>query len=75
MKVEVITLGCKVNQYESQAMLGRLEEEADAHIDRCGVSYFPISMEAHMELLKRVGFRSVYVFWKSGMQMGIMGVK
>lgn len=58
-----------------QMHMGKTEEEADAHIRRCGVSYFPISMEAHMELLKRVGFRSVYVFWKSGMQMGIMGVK
>ena len=26
MNVEIITLGCKVNQYESQAMLGKLEE-------------------------------------------------
>ena len=33
MKVSVITLGCKVNQYESQAMLGRL---APAGFSPCG---------------------------------------
>ena len=27
MKVSAITLGCKVNQYESQAMLASLEKE------------------------------------------------
>ena len=34
MKVEIITLGCKVNQYESQAMLGILEEAGHTRASR-----------------------------------------
>ena len=54
---------------------GKTEDKAYEHIKRCGKNYFPITMEKHIELLKKVGFNQVYVFWKSYMQMGILGVK
>ncbi len=58
-----------------QMVNGKSEEEATSHINRCGVNYFPITVNEHIDLLKRTGFKCVYVFWKSYMQMGIMGIK
>lgn len=58
-----------------QTDAGKPEEEAELHRARCGVYYFPITVKEHIRLLKEAGFRYVYVFWKSYMQMGILGVK
>lgn len=58
-----------------QIKAGKDAEEAAEHRARCGVFYFPITVEEHVDLLKKVGFRYVYVFWRSYMQMGIMGIK
>lgn len=54
---------------------GKTEEEAKAHNARCGVNYFPLTVEQHIQLLKDVGFYNVHVFWYSYMQMGIYGIK
>lgn len=54
---------------------GKTEEEAKAHNARCGVNYFPLTVNQHIQLLKDVGFQKVHVFWYSYMQMGIYGVK
>ena len=54
---------------------GKTQEEAKAHNARCGVNYFPLTVSAHIRLLKQTGFRHVHVFWYSYMQMGIYGVK
>lgn len=54
---------------------GKTQEEADNHIKRCGKNYYPITVKQHIDLLKQVGFKQVYVFWKSYMQMGIIGIK
>lgn len=58
-----------------QVRQGKTPEQAEAHAQRCGVNYFPISVEQHIALLRKTGFRLVYVFWKSYMQMGILGIK
>lgn len=44
---------------------GKTEEEAKAHNARCGVNYFPLAVEQHIQLLKDVGFYNVHVFWYS----------
>lgn len=58
-----------------QISRGKSVDEAEAHIKRCGVNYFPISVRQHIALLRKTGFRMSYVFWKSYMQMGILGIK
>lgn len=60
---------------EFQIAAGKTEEEAELHKKRCGVFYFPITVKEHIRILKETGFRHVYVFWRSHMQMGIFGIK
>lgn len=60
---------------EYQQRHGKTPEEAKAHNARCGVNYFPLTVDQHVRLLKEVGFRKVHVFWFSYMQMGIYGIK
>ena len=60
-------------QFQIEA--GKPEEDAESHRARCGVFYFPITVKEHIRLLKEAGFQHVYVFWKTYMQMGIMGIK
>lgn len=54
---------------------GKTAEEAKAHNARCGVNYFPLTVNQHLRLLKETGFRKIHVFWCSYMQMGIYGIK
>lgn len=54
---------------------GKTQEEAKAHNARCGVNYFPLTINQHIKLLKETGFRKIHVFWYSYMQMGIYGIK
>lgn len=54
---------------------GKTVEEAKAHNARCGVNYFPITVDEHMKLLREVGFRKAHVFWKSYMQVGVYAMK
>lgn len=54
---------------------GKTEEEAKAHNARCGVNYFPLTIEQHIQLLRETGFSKIHVFWYSYMQMGIYGIK
>ena len=58
-----------------QQRQGKTAEEALEHNARCGVNYFPITGEQHIQLLKKTGFRAVHVFWISYMQMGIYAIK
>lgn len=60
---------------EYQINAGKSVEEAEIHKARCGTFYFPLTVEKHKELLKNAGFSHIYVFWRSYMQMGIMGIK
>ncbi|MDO5520354.1 MAG: class I SAM-dependent methyltransferase [bacterium] len=54
---------------------GKSKEEAKAHNARCGVNYFPLTVNQHIQLLKQIGFKKVHIFWYSYMQMGIYGIK
>ncbi|MGN0813888.1 MAG: class I SAM-dependent methyltransferase [Candidatus Coproplasma sp.] len=54
---------------------GKTAEEAKAHNSRCGVNYFPLTVNQHINLLKETGFSKVHVFWLSYMQMGIYAIK
>lgn len=54
---------------------GKTEEEAKAHNARCGVNYYPITVDKHREILKYAGFSHVHVFWYSYMQMGVYAIK
>lgn len=57
-----------------QQSQGKTKEEAKKHNQRCGVNYFPITVEEHINLLEQTGFKRVHVFWYSYMQMGIYGL-
>lgn len=54
---------------------GKSEPEVKEHIARCGVNYFPLTINQHIDLLKSCGFKSIHVFWYSYMQMGLYAIK
>lgn len=54
---------------------GRTAEEADKHLSRYGTEFFPLASEQHLQLLTKVGFRVVELFWYSQMQAGFYAVK
>lgn len=61
------------SSYQTRSGKGR--EEAESHIKRYGVDYFPLTVEAHLELMRKCGFQVVELIWMSYMQAGFMGVK
>jgi tRNA (cmo5U34)-methyltransferase len=54
---------------------GRSPEETDAHLARFGTEFFPISLDAHLELLHVAGFRTTELLWKSCLQAGFVAMK
>lgn len=54
---------------------GKSDDEVKNHIARCGVNYFPLTINQHIELLKEAGFRIIHVFWYSYMQVGMYAMK
>lgn len=54
---------------------GNSEQEIKMQIDRRGVETFPITVEQHIDLLKRSGFKSVDILWASYLQAGFMAIK
>ena len=54
---------------------GRTPQEAEDHLDRFDKEYFPITVEDHLDLLRRVGFGTVELFRYSRMQVGLYGMK
>lgn len=58
-----------------QAAHGRNKEEIQKHLERFGTEYFPITVEEHLELLRKTGFRVVELFWYSYMQAGFYCIK
>ena len=54
---------------------GKGREEAENHMKRYGVDYFPLTVEAHLDLMRKCGFQAVELIWMSYMQAGFMGVK
>ncbi|OEC84473.1 MULTISPECIES: class I SAM-dependent methyltransferase [Methanobacterium] len=58
-----------------QISMGKTVVDADNHIKRFGVEYFPITVEDHLSLLRKSGFSVVEMFWYSYMQAGFYCIK
>ena len=54
---------------------GNSEEEVQMQLDRRGVETHPITIEQHLEILKRSGFSSVNLLWASYLQAGFWAIK
>ncbi|MGB9929210.1 MAG: class I SAM-dependent methyltransferase, partial [Methanosarcina sp.] len=54
---------------------GRTDTEIKEHLERFDREYFPITVEEHLELLRKTGFRVVELFWYSYMQAGFYCIK
>ena len=54
---------------------GNSPEDVQMHIERRGVEVFPITIEKHIELLKKCGFSSVDLLWSSYLQAGFWAMK
>lgn len=60
---------------ECQKRNGKIPEAVTKHLDRYNKDYFPISLNAHLDLLNKCGFKHIQVFWLSYMQIGIYAIK
>lgn len=58
-----------------QVREGKEIEEAENHVNRFDVEYFPITVEEHISLLRDSGFSVVEIFWYSYMQAGFYCIK
>ena len=58
-----------------QERAGRSPAEAERHLARFDVEYFPITAEQYLRVLRDVGFRSVEILWYSYMQAGFYGIR
>jgi tRNA (cmo5U34)-methyltransferase len=58
-----------------QVASGKTEAEAENHLKRFGVEYFPITVEEHLAQLRGCGFKTVELFWYSYLQAGFFCIK
>ena len=58
-----------------QLSKGKSKEQVEAHIDRFGKEYFPITVEEHLKLYNNCGFKTVELLWYSYMQAGFYCIK
>ena len=65
----------KANWKNFQIAAGKSISEAENHMQRFGVEYFPITVEEHLALLRRCDFKSVELLWYSYMQAGFYCIK
>ena len=54
---------------------GRTGIMAEKHAKRFNTEYFPITINEHLKLLKKIGFQTAELFWKSQMQAGFYAIK
>ena len=54
---------------------GRTNIMAEKHANRFNSEFFPITITEHLNLLKKTGFQTVELFWKSQMQAGFYAIK
>ena len=59
----------------AQVARGKKEVDIDKYLSRCGVEFFPALLEDNVRLLLETGFCVVEIFWMSGMQAGMYGIK
>jgi tRNA (cmo5U34)-methyltransferase len=58
-----------------QIRSGKTQAQAEAHIKRFGVEYYPITVEEHLSLMRKTGFSTVELLWYSYMQAGFYCIK
>lgn len=58
-----------------QLSMGKSQDEVDKHLARFDIEYFPITVEDHLQLLRKAGFRTVEMLWYSYMQAGFYCIK
>lgn len=44
---------------------GKSREEAESHMKRYGVEYFPLTIEAYLQLMRQCGFQAAELIWMS----------
>lgn len=71
---EGIAIG-NANWKNFQINSGKAHGEAENHIQRFGVEYFPITIEEHLSLLHNTGFKAVEMLWYSYLQAGFYCIK
>lgn len=65
----------KENWRNFELAKGRDAQDVDEHINRFNVNYFPIKVEDHLSLLRRIGFSTVELLWYSYLQAGFYCIK
>jgi tRNA (cmo5U34)-methyltransferase len=65
----------KRNWKRFQLSSGRDLETVENHLKRFDTIFFPITVEEHLSLLKKIGFKAVELLWYSYVQAGFYGVK
>ena len=58
-----------------QVARGKSRSEAAKHVGRYGKAFYPITLDAHIKLLRRAGFKTVELFWRSHLQAGFYAIK
>lgn len=54
---------------------GKSAIEAQKHLERYGIEYFPLTIEEHLDLLRECRFSTVEILWYSYLQAGFYCVK
>lgn len=54
---------------------GRTKEQTDAHQERYGINYFPLTLSRQYSMLHDAGFVTTEQFWSSYLQTGIYAIK
>ncbi len=65
----------KSNWKRYQVKAGKSLEDAEKHVERFGVEFFPITIEEHLRLLRDAGFSVVELLWYSYVQAGFYCIK
>lgn len=50
-------------------------QDVEEHLKRFNTRYFPITVNEHIELLKKTGFQIVEIFWFSLLDVGLYAIK
>lgn len=58
-----------------QVEKGRDKNTVDQHRKRFGKNYFPITLQEHLSLLSKCGFKIVELFWFSYLHAGLYAIK
>jgi len=65
----------KRNWRNYQLSQGRDQEMVDSHLKRFDTEFFPMSIEDHLSMLRRIGFQATELLWCSCMQAGFYCIK